>query len=122
MKILFLTIFLITKSIFACSDSTEDTKKSEFVANSSKTFLNLNDESMRKMDANMMSVSRQLNIEQYFLQTMVAHHQGAVDMASALLIHSKNKEIINLSKLIISEQTSEINLMKIMSKNLSIKK
>ena len=43
---------------------------------------------------------------------MIPHHQGAVDMARALLAHSKDPELRNLAQAILVEQANEIALMR----------
>jgi uncharacterized protein (DUF305 family) len=47
-----------------------------------------------------------------FLSEMIIHHQGAVDMAQAVLATSKRPELLKLSRDIITAQTQEINMMK----------
>ena len=47
-----------------------------------------------------------------FLSEMIVHHQGAVDMANAVLATSKRPELIKLANDIISAQTKEIDMMK----------
>jgi uncharacterized protein (DUF305 family) len=47
-----------------------------------------------------------------FLSEMIAHHQGAIDMANAALKNAKHQEIKDLANAIISAQTKEINQMK----------
>ena len=47
-----------------------------------------------------------------FLSEMIIHHEGAVDMANAVLENSKRPELLNLAKDIIKAQTSEIAQMK----------
>lgn len=47
-----------------------------------------------------------------FLSEMIAHHQGAVLMAEAVLKNSKRPELIEFAKAIIAVQTKEINIMK----------
>jgi uncharacterized protein (DUF305 family) len=46
-----------------------------------------------------------------FLSEMIVHHQGAVDMAQAVLDTSKKPELIKLANEIISAQTKEIKMM-----------
>ncbi|MBU3668829.1 MAG: DUF305 domain-containing protein [Candidatus Taylorbacteria bacterium] len=50
--------------------------------------------------------------DQAFLKEMIVHHQGAVVMAEAVLKQSKQPELIQLAKDIISAQTKEIEMMK----------
>lgn len=47
-----------------------------------------------------------------FLSEMIVHHQGAVDMAKAVLATSKRPELIKLANDIIAAQTKEIDMMK----------
>lgn len=49
--------------------------------------------------------------DQAFLQEMIVHHQGAVEMAEQVLAVSKRPELIQLAHDIIKAQTSEINMM-----------
>ncbi len=46
-----------------------------------------------------------------FLAEMIVHHQGAVEMAQAVLATSKRPELIELARNIISAQTKEIGMM-----------
>jgi len=42
---------------------------------------------------------------------MLPHHQGAVDMARAVLLYSQDPEIRNLALGIVAEQQNEIQVM-----------
>ena len=46
-----------------------------------------------------------------FLHEMIIHHQGAVEMAQAVLKTSKRPELLKLANDIISAQTKEIGMM-----------
>lgn len=46
-----------------------------------------------------------------FLSEMIVHHQGAVEMAQAVLKTSERAELVKLAKDIISAQTGEITMM-----------
>ncbi len=46
-----------------------------------------------------------------FLAQMIVHHQGAVEMAKAVLVSSKRPELIQLANDIISAQNKEIEMM-----------
>jgi uncharacterized protein (DUF305 family) len=46
-----------------------------------------------------------------FLQQMVQHHQGAIDMANEELNTGKNTDAMALAKKIVTDQTTEIALM-----------
>jgi uncharacterized protein (DUF305 family) len=47
-----------------------------------------------------------------FLSEMIVHHQGAVEMAQAVLKNSKRPELVKLANDIITAQTNEIDMMK----------
>jgi uncharacterized protein (DUF305 family) len=49
--------------------------------------------------------------ERRFLELMIAHHQGAVEMADAVLDRSSNDVVVALARSIVDSQTSEIELM-----------
>lgn len=52
-----------------------------------------------------------------FLEEMIMHHEGAVEMAKLVLANSKRPELIKLANDIISAQTKEIEMMKGWQKN-----
>jgi uncharacterized protein (DUF305 family) len=47
-----------------------------------------------------------------FVTMMLPHHQGAIDMAKAVLLHTRDPELRNLALGIIAEQQNEINVMR----------
>ena len=49
--------------------------------------------------------------DRYFIANMIAHHQGAVDMANLALKNAQHQEIKDLATAIVTEQTAEINNM-----------
>jgi len=51
-------------------------------------------------------------LDKAFLNGMIIHHEGAVDMAQALLQGTKRPELIKLGNDIITAQTQEIQMMK----------
>jgi uncharacterized protein (DUF305 family) len=52
-----------------------------------------------------------VDAERRFLELMIAHHQGAVEMADAVLARSTNAVVVALAQSIVDSQTSEIDLM-----------
>lgn len=46
--------------------------------------------------------------DRMFLANMIAHHQGAVDMANLALTNASHQEVKDLAKAIVSAQTTEI--------------
>lgn len=49
--------------------------------------------------------------ERMFLELMIAHHQGAVEMAEAVLARSAYPVVVSLAEAILASQQSEIELM-----------
>jgi uncharacterized protein (DUF305 family) len=49
--------------------------------------------------------------ERVFLTLMIAHHQGGVEMAQAVLARSDNRVVVDLATSIVQAQTSEITVM-----------
>ncbi len=80
------------------------------------------DGSMMGAPADMASMMHDMNaalqgktgdeFDRAFLSEMVIHHEGAVEMAEAVLATSKRPELIQLANEIISAQTKEIEMMK----------
>ena len=52
------------------------------------------------------------DFDENFVAMMIAHHQGAIDMAKLAETRAKHDEVKQLSKDIISAQTKEIQAMK----------
>lgn len=52
-------------------------------------------------------------LDQAFLDEMIVHHEGALDMAQALLAGTERPELIELGNAIIATQTREIQQMKL---------
>lgn len=67
---------------------------------------------MERMHAAMAAVPTTGQPDRDFLAAMVPHHQGAIDMAEAVLLVTKDPRIRNLAQSIITEQRYEIELMK----------
>lgn len=70
-----------------------------------------NDAAMGKMMADM-DVSSTGDIDRDFVAMMVAHHQGAIDMAVTMLKYGRNEQLKRLAQEIIIEQRQEIAVMK----------
>ena len=64
--------------------------------------------SMDEMHKMMKSMTMTGNQDMDFAMMMVAHHQGAVDMAQAQIDHGKDKQMISAAKKIIAAQKKEI--------------
>lgn len=71
-------------------------------------------ENMAKMMITMPAMHEGMMIENAdvaFACGMIAHHQGAIDMAEVLLDHGKTPEMRKLAEEIIAAQVGEIELM-----------
>ena len=82
-----------------------------FVASTAKPFDALMDDAMTVMDAGMKQAPMTGVSEHDFVTMMMPHHQGAVDMAKAVLLYTQDPEIRNLALGIIAEQQNEIKVM-----------
>ncbi|GGC57311.1 hypothetical protein GCM10011396_00210 [Undibacterium terreum] len=82
-----------------------------FVASTAKSFAALMDDAMAVMDDGMKRAPMNGQSEHDFVTMMIPHHQGAVDMAKALLLYTKDPELRNLALGIIAEQQNEIRVM-----------
>jgi uncharacterized protein (DUF305 family) len=83
-----------------------------FQASSTRSFDALMDEAMDRMMDGMHRAPASGAPDRDFVTMMIPHHQGAVDMARALLAHSEDPELRNLAQSILVEQASEIALMR----------
>jgi len=82
-----------------------------FVASTANPFSALIDDAMTIMDDGMKRAPMNGVPEHDFVTMMIPHHQGAIDMAKALLLYTKDPEMMNLAQGIITEQQNEIRVM-----------
>lgn len=82
-----------------------------FVASSGKPFAALMDDAMAVMDEGMKRAPMNGRSDHDFVTMMIPHHQGAVDMAKAVLLYTIDPEIRNLALGIIADQQNEIHVM-----------
>jgi uncharacterized protein (DUF305 family) len=75
-------------------------------------FLAENDAAMKKMMSDM-AVTPTGDVDADFVAMMVPHHQGAIDMAVAVLRHGRNPQIRRLAQEIIVTQQQEIAAMRL---------
>ena len=76
------------------------------------SFLAENVAAMKKM-MNDMAVKPTGDVDADFVAMMVPHHQGAIDMALAVLRHGRNPQIKRLAQEIIVTQQQEIAVMRL---------
>ncbi|CUI02993.1 DUF305 domain-containing protein [Massilia antarctica] len=86
-------------------------KSPVFVASTAKPFFALMDDAMAVMNEGMKHASMNGVSEHDFVTMMIPHHQGAVDMAKALLLTTRDPELRNVAQGIITEQQNEIKVM-----------
>jgi uncharacterized protein (DUF305 family) len=75
-----------------------------------QTFLSENTVAMHKMMADM-TIKPTGDIDRDFVEMMVPHHQGAVDMARAELNYGRNEQLRRLARQIVTAQQREITVM-----------
>jgi hypothetical protein len=75
-------------------------------------FLAENDDAMRKMMMDM-TILPSGDIDRDFVQMMVPHHQGAIDMARAFLRYGHNEALRRMAQEIIVTQQQEIAAMRL---------
>jgi uncharacterized protein (DUF305 family) len=70
-------------------------------------------ESMTRMHAAMSSTRPSANADMDFVALMLPHHQAAIDMANVELTFGKDEQLRRLAQEIVTDQESEIQLMKL---------
>jgi uncharacterized protein (DUF305 family) len=85
----------------------------KFVASTERTFDQLMGEAMSVMHKGMHSAAYSGEPDHDFVAMMIPHHQGAIDMAKALLLYGKDPQTRRLAQEIIIDQQSEIELMQL---------
>jgi uncharacterized protein (DUF305 family) len=83
-----------------------------FVASSDRPFAALMNDAMAIMDRDMAAAPMSGDPGHDFVTMMMPHHQGAIDMAKAVLLNTQDPELRNLALGIIAEQQNEINVMR----------
>ena len=69
--------------------------------------------SMESMHEAIFSLKSTGNNDEDFVQLMLPHHQAAIDMAKAELMHGQDPQMRRLAQEIITDQESEIELMQL---------
>lgn len=110
-----ISVFL-TNEVMACRSGNKLSESEPFIASSSVPFMKLMEDSMRLMEDRMSTADLKAKNEKIFVEMMIAHHQGALDMANSILVHSKDKTIQNYARSIISSQFNEIQYMQTLLK------
>lgn len=66
---------------------------------------------MSESDMTALENATGVDASRLFLEQMIVHHEGAVDMARTALEDAKNPEVLELAEQVIDDQTSEIDTM-----------
>ena len=85
----------------------------KFVASTEKPFDQLMADAMSVMHRDMHNAGYSGEADDDFVKMMIPHHQGAIDMAKAVLLYGKDPQIRRLAQEIITDQQSEIQLMQL---------
>ena len=85
----------------------------KFVASTNKTFDHLMGDAMSVMHRDMHNAPLTGDHDHDFVTMMIPHHQGAIDMAKALLLYGKDPQMRRLAQEIVTDQQSEIQLMQL---------
>lgn len=83
-----------------------------FAVGPEDAFMAENDRAMSKM-MDAMAIKPSGDVDKDFVDMMVPHHQGAVDMAKAVLRYGRNEQIRRLAQEIIVTQQQEIAAMRL---------
>ena len=70
------------------------------------------DSMMSEEDMTMLEDADATEASRLFLEQMIVHHEGAVDMAQTALDDAQNPDVLELAQQVIDDQTAEIATMK----------
>ena len=85
----------------------------EFTASTDKTFDRLMADAMSVMHKGMHTAPQTGDPDHDFVTMMIPHHQGAIDMAKAILLYGKDEQLKRLAQEIIADQQNEVQLMQL---------
>ncbi len=106
------TSFALAHGPMPASSSGSALPVHNLVNSSEAPFLSENDAAMTKMMADM-TVRPTGDVDRDFVEMMVPHHQGAIDMARAVLRYGHNEQLRRLAQEIIVTQQQEIAAMRL---------
>ena len=95
------------------TDSRITAPPAEFTAATDKTFDQLMRDAMSVMHKGMHTAPQTGDPDYAFVTMMIPHHQGAIDMAKAILLYGKDEQLKRLAQEIIADQQNEVQLMQL---------
>lgn len=101
-----LTVFVATVSV-----NTNNQTMMKMMGMNTNSMMSGSSMSMEDMTNELKNKSGD-EFDKAFLEQMIVHHQGAIDMANIVLQKSSRPELRKLAEEIIAAQTKEINQMK----------
>ena len=104
-------LYLIAACLWSAACAAQDLPPAAFIASSARPYAALAADAMAVMDDGMRRAPMTGAPGHDFVTMMIPHHQGAIDMAKAILVHSTDPELRNLAQGIIAEQQNEIRVM-----------
>jgi len=105
------TAFLAANALAADRSMTSSGQSQPGLSDES-AFLSENEAAMTEM-MTAMHIKPSGNVDRDFVEMMVPHHRGAIDMAQALLRYGRNEQIRRLAQEIIVTQQQEIAAMRL---------
>lgn len=99
-----LIIVVGAAGIVAQRNKTDDKKNSAAQSTQSSTATTVKSDTEKKFESYVGD-----DYDRNFMASMIAHHQGAIDMAKSAQTNAKHAELKTLANDIITAQTSEIN-------------
>ncbi|MGM4912509.1 DUF305 domain-containing protein [Rhizobium sp. 768_B6_N1_8] len=103
---------LVILSVSAFADDSASHERSSSAITDETPFLSENDAAMAKM-MNDMAVRPTGDVNRDFVEMMIPHHQGAIDMAQTYLRYGSNEQLKRIAQEIIVDQQQEIAAMRL---------
>jgi uncharacterized protein (DUF305 family) len=102
----------ITLSLMLCLQVPPNLSSASAAESFEYQFLAASDAAMKKMMKDM-TIEKSGNIDRDFINMMIPHHQGAIDMARAELLFGKNEQLRRIAQEIVVAQQQEIVAMRL---------
>ena len=96
-----------------CAAHRSTQRATEHSATTNTPFDGLMGDAMSAMHAGMQNAPHTGDPDRDFVTMMIPHHQGAIDMAKALLLYGHDEQLRRLAQEIITDQQNEIALMQL---------